>query len=121
MARLILIMMTVICCFNAAEAIENVSIGLGGNYLPKSEVENGEFGQYKETTYDNLFGEVSAFAGLPMNFRVGSYFSYYSKTVAPETIIDSDVSIWGIGMLADYGYEITESGSTFFVMGAESG
>ena len=121
MRRLVLTFVIVLLSAGFVQAIENLSFGLGINYLPTSKLEIGEFNHSEESTYDNVFYEGSLFLGLPANFRVGPYYSYYKKTVAPDTPSETDASIWGIGVISDYGYVLTKSGSTEFVFGVESG
>jgi len=114
---IILVLFSTLC----ANALESVSLGLAVEYLPTATVEKGEFGQHEESVYDNLSIQSSIRLGLPAGFKMGPLFSYYRKTIESESASPADVSIWGVGVFADYGYEFTESGRALFVLGTETG
>lgn len=111
----------IMCISRAAIGSQGLSIGLGTEYLPLSKVEYGNPAQNSYDIYDNLFVEGGLYYNFDTGFRVGSILSLFGRTVTLGGNSPSDISAWGIGLLGDYEYSISESGSTNLVMGLDSG
>jgi len=101
-------------------AARGFSIGLGTEYMPLSSVEFGNPVVNRYEIYDNMSIESGAFYNFNSGFRIGTIVSLFSKSINTGTST-SDISSWGVGVLGDYQYEITESGSTMLVLGIDSG
>lgn len=114
----VLIMLTVIT--QEACAARGFSIGLGMEYVPLSSVEFGNPVVSRYEIYDNMSIESGVYYNFNSGFRIGTIISLFSKSINTDTR-SSDISSWGVGILGDYQYEITESGSTRLVLGMDSG
>ena len=106
--------------FSGVFAAEGVSIGLGTEYMPLSKVEYGNPVVSSFEIYDNMSVETGLYYSFDAGFRTGVIISRFSKSINTGTS-DSDISAWGAGILGDYEYEITESGSTRLVFGMDTG
>lgn len=111
----------VICIPEAAFASQGMSVGVGTDYLPLSKVEYGNPAQNSYDIYDNLFVEGGLYYNFDTGFRVGSILSLFGRTVTLGGNSPSDISSWGVGLLGDYEYSISESGGTNLVLGIDSG
>lgn len=96
------------------------SIGLGTEYLPLSSVEYGNPVVNRYEIYDNMSIESGLYYNFDSGFRTGVIVSLFSKSINTGNS-DSDISSWGVGVLGDYQYEITESGNTRLVSGIDTG
>lgn len=114
----VLIMFTIIA--QEACAARGFSIGLGTEYMPLSSVEFGNPVVNRYEIYDNMSIESGVYYNFNSGFRIGTIVSLFSKSINTGTS-SSDISSWGVGILGDYQYEITESGSTRLVLGMDSG
>lgn len=101
-------------------ASKGISVGLGTEYTPLSSVEFGNPPEYRYEFYDNMSIESGLFYNFSSGFRTGVIITLFSKSINTETS-DSDISSWGVGILGDYQYKITESGSTRLVFGMDTG
>jgi len=108
-------------CLSGLFAAEGISIGLGTEYLPLSKVEFGNPVVSRYEIYDNMLIESGLFYNFEAGFRTGAIVSLFNKSIRLGTGGDSDISSWGVGILGDYEYEITESGSTRLVFGMDTG
>ena len=110
-------------CMHAvnAAAFDGISVGLGLEYDPIAQLEYGNNSQPGLDVVDNITLEPGFFISFPTGFRVGGIFTYYGKNVDRGDTRASNLTSWGIGLLGDYGLEITESGCTFLVGGIEAG
>jgi len=104
-----------------AKAFNGVSVSIGVEYDPIAKLEYVGGNQPGLDIVDNFAWESGLFYHFPAGFRAGTFFSYYVKKIARGDTRSSDLSSWGIGILGDYGLEITESGRTLLVGGMEAG
>ena len=114
------IMIILMILSQGAYAARGFSIGLGMEYMPLSSVEFGNPFVNRYEIYDNMSIEMGAYYNFNSGFRIGTIVSLFSKSINTGTS-SSDISSWGVGVLGDYQYEITESGSTRLVLGTDSG
>jgi len=103
------------------EAFNGISVNIGVEYDPIAKLEYVNGNQPAQDIVDNIAWEPGLFYHFPAGFRAGTFFSYYMKKIARGDTRSSDLSSWGIGVLGDYGFELTESGRTFLVGGMEAG
>ena len=97
------------------------SIGLGIEYNPIARLDYINESQIDLDVVDNVALEPGIYYSLSNGFRAGVIYSIYSKKVTRSDTRIADLSSWGIGLLGDYGYEMTESGMTLLVGGMEAG
>jgi hypothetical protein len=100
---------------------QGVSVGIGMEYLPSAKIQFGNPSNYEAEFYDNLSFETGVYWNFPAGFRLGPIFNYYKKTVTTNASTPSDLSAWGLGVIGDFAFEITESGGTLIVTGFKSG
>jgi len=105
----------------AAIASQGISIGIGIEYMPVGKIEYGNppTGNRYEF-YDNMSVESGLYYNFETGFRTGAFLSLLSKNTE-LTNSTVDISYWGVGLLGDYEYEITETGTTRLVFGFDSG
>ena len=103
------------------DAARGISIGLGMEYLPMAKVEFGNPVISRYEIYDNMSIESGLYYNFDTGFRTGAVVSLFSKSINPGANGNSDISSWGIGVLGDYEYRISESGSTGLVFGMDAG
>jgi hypothetical protein len=121
MLRSFIIILVLALVFPAlCHASRGFSIGLGTEYSPISSVEFGNPDVLRYEIYDNLSIESGLYYNYGSGFRTGAIISIFSKSVNTGNT-DSDISSWGIGVLGDYEFEITESGGTRLVFGMDTG
>jgi len=71
---------------------------------------------------DNVAWEPGLYYNFATGFRTGTFFNLYNKTFdSIGTEPKSRLSSWGIGLLGDYAYEMTDSGRSFLIGGMEIG
>jgi hypothetical protein len=99
----------------------DVVIGLGMDYTPIAKLEYVNNPDADFEIVDNIDWQARGFYGFGNGLRAGLFFDYYRKRIHPAAFTTDDLSKWGIGLLGDYGYEITESGNTQLVGGMETG
>lgn len=97
------------------------SVGLGIEYNPIARLDYINESQIDLDVVDNVALEPGIYYSLSNGFRAGVIYSIYSKKVTRSDTRIADLSSWGIGLLGDYGYEMTESGMTLLVGGMEAG
>lgn len=102
-------------------AAEGASVVMAVEYSPLARLsyENGSDLEYE--IVDNISWEPGVYYNFSTGFRTGAFFQYYRKKINPSGTTELRLSSWGIGILTDYGYEITESGRTLLVAGMEAG
>jgi len=121
MPRAVGISLIAVLIFPAAGyATKGISIGLGTEYSPMSKVEFGNPVVNSYEIYDNMTIESGLYYNFSSGFRTGVIVSLFNKNINTD-YSDSDISSWGVGVLGDYEYEITESGSTKLVFGMDTG
>jgi hypothetical protein len=101
-------------------AVEGVRLGLGFDYIP---IVKAEYVRNKEANFeifDNILWQGRVSYDFGNGFMAGGTFEYYQKRIHPQYGI-TDLSLWDIGMTLEYGYELTDSGHTLLMGGAESG
>jgi hypothetical protein len=102
-------------------AAEGVRVGVGFDYIP---ITKAKFVRNPESNYeifDNILwrGQVSYDFGN--GFMAGGFFDYYKKTIHPQSYLTTHLSLWDAGLSFIYGYELTDSGHTLLLGGAETG
>ena len=107
--------------YAGARAAEGTSVVIGMEYNPlaKLSYQNGSDQEYE--IVDNISWEPGVYYNFTTGFRTGAFFQYYRKNTNPTGTTELRLSSWGIGILTDYGYEMTESGRTLLVAGMEAG
>ncbi|MEE9553562.1 MAG: outer membrane beta-barrel protein [candidate division Zixibacteria bacterium] len=123
MARFYLIIVLAVIGIHAAEAasFNGYSISLGMEYNPIAKLDYENDSQIDLDVVDNITWEPGVYFSHPNGFRVGVIFAYYGKTIDRGDTRIAELSSWGVGVLGDYGYDMTESGKTFLVGGMEAG
>lgn len=111
----------VVALVSKSQAFEGISVNLGLEYDPIAKLDYVDTNQPSIEIFDNISWEAGLFYNSRTGFRTGAFFDYYGKTVERTDTRNSKLTEWGIGMLGDYGYELTESGKTFLVGGMETG
>jgi len=96
-------------------------VNFGFEYNPMAKLEYLNNSRSGLDIVDNIAWEPGIFYGFADGFRVGLIFDYYAKTIDRGGTQSADLKSWGIGLVGDYAYEITESGRTSLVGGMESG
>jgi hypothetical protein len=106
----------------AASSVQaGVTIGLGMDYTPIARMRYVNNADLEFEIFDNVAWQGQAFYEFGNGLRVGNYFALYQKRFQPSGSSSIDLSQWSVGILGDYGYEITDSGSTRLVGGMETG
>lgn len=103
-----------------AIASQGISIGIGIEYMPIGKIEYGNPVIKRYEFYDNMSVESGLYYNFETGFRAGAFLSLFNKNTE-LTNSTMDISFWGIGLLGDYEYEITETGTTRLVFGFDSG
>jgi len=104
-----------------AAGFSGISLNFGVEYDPIAKFKYVNSSLPGQDIVDNIGWEPGVFYYFPAGFRAGTFFSYYKKEIGRNDNEKSHLSSWGIGVLGDYGYEITETGRTFLVGGMEVG
>ncbi|HBC45576.1 MAG TPA: hypothetical protein DCZ43_00875, partial [candidate division Zixibacteria bacterium] len=99
---------------------KGIKLGLGFDYAPIAKVKYVRNSELNFEIFDNLIWQGKATYDFG-NFSAGALFDYLSKTIHPQDYLTTDLSVWGIGACADYGYNMTESGHAQLVGGIETG
>ncbi len=89
--------------------------------MPMARIEYPESNLTDFEIYDNITWEPGLYYDFDNGFRAGAVFGVYSKSIDPVFAQGTVLSSWGVGIIGDYGYEITESGRTLMVGGMETG
>ena len=106
----------------AIHAFNGVSAGIGMEYIPIAKLSYPNSGGAEYEIVDNVTWEPGVYYNFATGFRTGTFFSLYNKTfesVGAEP--RSRLSSWGIGLLGDYAYEMTDSGRSLLIAGMEIG
>ncbi|OGC93763.1 MAG: hypothetical protein A2W25_06520 [candidate division Zixibacteria bacterium RBG_16_53_22] len=107
--------------FAAISAGAGVTLGLGLDYTP---IVNLQYVNNPDLDYeivDNIAWQGRAFYDFENGFRAGGIFDYLRKSSGEGGFRSIELSQWGIGLVGEYGYEITETGNTILVGGMETG
>ena len=107
--------------FPGASAMGDLVIGLGLEYIPMAKLQYANNPAADYEIVDNLDWQARGFYDFGNGFRAGLLFDIYRKRIHPAPFTTDDLSKWGIGLVGDYGYGITESGNTLLVGGMETG
>jgi hypothetical protein len=99
---------------------KGIKLGLGFDYAPTAKVKYVRNADLNFEIFDNLIWQGQANYDFG-NFSAGALFDYLSKTIHPQDYLTTNLSVWGIGACADYGYNMTESGHAQLVGGIETG
>ncbi len=104
-----------------ARASEGIRLGIGFDYIPVAKLEYESNSQAKTDIFDNIIWQGKASYDFGNGLKSGILFNYLSKSFSPGPFRKSDLTLWGVGLTGDYGYEITDSGHALLVAGAELG
>jgi hypothetical protein len=106
--------------YTGLRAGEGLSVLLAMEYNPLARLSYQNGSEQEYDIVDNISWEPGIYYNFTTGFRTGAFFQYYRKNTEAGTT-EYKLSSWGIGILTDYGYEITESGRTLLVAGMETG
>ena len=106
--------------FDHTYASKGFSISLGTEYLPLSKVEFGNPAVNSYEIYDNMSVESGLYYCFEPGFRAGTIASFFNKNVDTGNS-SSDLFSWGIGILGDFEFKISESGNTRLLLGTDTG
>jgi hypothetical protein len=107
--------------YTGLRAGEGLSVLLAMEYNPLARLSYQNGSEQEYDIVDNISWEPGIYYNFTTGFRTGGFFQYYRKDINPAGTTELNLSSWGIGILTDYGYEITESGRTLLVAGMETG
>jgi hypothetical protein len=108
--------------YPVVRAFNGVSAGMAMEYNPIAKLSYPNSGDAEYEIVDNITWEPGVYYNFSTGFRAGTFFNLYNKTLdIGGTVPRSKLSSWGLGMLGDYAYELTESGETLLVAGMEIG
>jgi hypothetical protein len=107
--------------YSGALAKEGIRFGLGFDYVPIVKLEYSRSTDANLEIVDNIIWQGRLSYDFGNGFKTGVLFDYYPKTFHPGPFRTTDLTLWGIGLTGDYGYEMTESGHALLVGGAELG
>jgi len=98
------------------------SIYLSGGicYEPVGKLDYPQRGGPKTEFYDIIKYEIGPFIKLNRDFQLGITVGYSKKGIDPGGNTHSDLTIWDVNLISEYGYEFTESGRAVIVLGAET-
>jgi hypothetical protein len=119
---LLLANVILLCSYPVVRAFNGVSAGMALEYNPIAKLSYPNSGDAEYEIVDNITWEPGVYYNFSTGFRAGTFFDLYKKTLdMGGTVSRSKLSSWGIGMLGDYAYEMTESGGSLLVAGMEIG
>lgn len=104
-----------------AMASEGIRLGAGFDYIPIAKLEYESNLQAKTEIFDNIIWQGRASYDFGNGLKSGILFDYLAKSYSPGPFRKSDLTLWGIGLIGDYGYELTDTGHALLVGGAELG
>jgi hypothetical protein len=107
--------------YATSSARTGIDLGLGLDYTPIVQLSYIENPNLDYEIVDNVTWQGRAFCNFGNGFRAGGLFEIYNKSLSPGGFSVIDLSAWGVGLVGDYAYDITESGNTLLVAGMETG
>ncbi len=121
-ATLLLTNILLLCSCPVLRAFNGVSAGMAMEYNPIAKLSYPNSGDTEYEIVDNITWEPGVYYNFSTGFRAGSFFSLYNKTFdSGSTEPRSELSSWGIGLIGDYAYEMTDSGRSLLIGGMEIG
>ena len=105
----------------ATSARAGVTLGLGLDYTPIVKLQYVNNPDLDYELVDNIAWQGQAFYDFGNGFRAGGIFDIYKRNVHEADFRSIKLSQWGVGLVGDYGYGITETGNTLLVGGMEAG
>lgn len=118
---LLLANVILLCSCPVVRSFSGVSAGMAMEYNPVAKLSYPNSGGAEYEIVDNITWEPGIYYNFADGFRTGAFFNHYRKRINPGGMSKSKLSSWGIGMLGDYAYEMTESGGTLLIAGMEIG
>lgn len=111
-----------LCSCPVVRSFNGVSAVMAMEYNPIAKLSYPNSGDTEYEIVDNITWEPGVYYNFSTGFRAGTFFNLYNKTLdIGGTVPRSKLSSWGIGMLGDYGYEMTDSGRSLLIAGMEIG
>ena len=121
MARFIAYVLALSILICSGVFAKGIKLGLGFDYAPTAKVKYVRNPELNFEIFDNLIWQGKATYDFGNGFSGGALFDYLSKSIHPQDYLTTKLSLWGIGVCADYGYNMTESGHAQLVGGIETG
>jgi hypothetical protein len=118
---IVAVLIIVLGGYAGVRAAEGMSVVMAMEYNPLARLSYQNGSDLEYDIVDNISWEPGVYYNFTTGFRTGAFFQYYRKRINPAGTTELRLSSWGIGILTDYGYEITESGRTLLVAGMETG
>ncbi len=110
-----------VLALSPTRASEGIRLGAGFDYIPVANLKYESNSQAKTEIFDNIIWQGRASYDFGNGLKSGILFDYLSKSYSPGPFRKSDLTLWGIGLTGDYGYELTDTGHALLVVGSELG
>jgi hypothetical protein len=107
--------------YSVTFAKEGVRFGVGFDYIPVIKLEYSHSTDENPEIVDNLIWQGHLSYDFGNGFKTGVLLDYFPKTFHPGPFRTTDLTLWGVGLTGDYGYEMTDSGHALLVGGTEFG